>query len=56
MARAAKLLGAEVILTGVSPAAARALVEVGFGLSGIVTLGTLETGIAHALKRRSSER
>lgn len=51
-ARAARLLGARVVLTGVSPEVARTLVTLGTELSGIVTLGTLEGGIAFALRRR----
>ncbi|MGK3987222.1 PAS domain-containing protein [Sorangium sp. So ce136] len=52
-AGAARLLGTEVILTGISPEVARALVEIGTDLSGITTLGTLEAGVAHALGRRA---
>lgn len=50
-ARAARLLGAEVILTGIEPGAARALVEVSADLTGVQTLGTLQAGVAHALSR-----
>jgi PAS domain S-box-containing protein len=49
VARAARLLGAAVILAGVSPSVALALTDSGADLRGIVTVGTLETGIAHAL-------
>jgi rsbT co-antagonist protein RsbR len=52
IARAARLLGAEVILTGISPVVAQSLIKVGTDMRGIVTLGTLEAGIAHALKKR----
>jgi PAS domain S-box-containing protein len=48
-ARAARLLGARVVLTGISPEVAQALVEVGADLSDITTLGTLASGIAFAL-------
>ncbi|WP_433928876.1 PAS domain-containing protein [Sorangium cellulosum] len=51
-AGAARLLGTEVILTGISPEVARALVEIGTDLSGVVTRGTLEAGVAYALGRR----
>jgi rsbT co-antagonist protein RsbR len=48
-ARAAKLLGAEVMLTGVCPEVAQALVTVGADLGGIPMRGTLRDGIASAL-------
>lgn len=51
-ARAARLLGAEVILTGLDPAAARTLVEISTDLSGVLTLGTLQAGVAYALNCR----
>jgi rsbT co-antagonist protein RsbR len=49
-AQAARLLGAQVVLTGIGPTVARALVELNADLGGIVTYGTLQAGIAHALK------
>jgi anti-anti-sigma regulatory factor len=55
-ARAAKLLGAEVILTGIQPEIARTLVELGVDLGGIVSLGTLQGGVAHALRRGAQGR
>lgn len=51
VARAARMLGSEVVLTGIGPDAASALVEAGADLSGIVTVGTLQAGIAYGLKR-----
>lgn len=51
-ARAARLLGAEVILTGVSPEVARVLVELSIDMGGLVTCSTLERGIAHARRPR----
>ncbi len=48
-AQAVQLLGARVILTGISPAMAQTLVHLGADLSGIITLSTLQAGIAHAL-------
>jgi anti-anti-sigma regulatory factor len=50
-ARAASLLGAEVILTGIGPALAQALVELGADLGGVVVRGTFQSGIAYALSR-----
>ena len=50
-ARAARLVGAEVMLTGISPVVAQTLVALGADLSGITTLATLASGIERALKR-----
>jgi rsbT co-antagonist protein RsbR len=47
-ARAVTLLGAQTVLTGVRPEVAQTLVGLGVDLSGIVTLGTLQDGIAYA--------
>ncbi|WP_437322654.1 PAS domain-containing protein [Sorangium sp. So ce381] len=49
-ARAAQMLGARVVLTGIRPEVARALIELGADLTGIVTMGTLQSGIAYALR------
>jgi len=54
-AKALRLIGAEVVLTGVRSAFARILVEEGVGL-GIPTENTLERGIAYALRRTSVAR
>ncbi|WP_437528437.1 STAS domain-containing protein [Sorangium sp. So ce726] len=48
LARAAQLLGAQVVLTGIQPGVARTLCEIGAELTGIITLGTLQSGIAYA--------
>jgi len=50
-ARAARLLGARVLLTGIRPEIAQTLVALGTDLAGVVTLATLESGIAYALAR-----
>jgi rsbT co-antagonist protein RsbR len=58
-ARAASLLGARVIVTGVGPDVARALVALGADLSGVMTSGTLQQGVASALaggRGRGTER
>ncbi|MGK3990377.1 PAS domain-containing protein [Sorangium sp. So ce136] len=47
-ARAAGLLGAKVVLTGIQPAIARAMIELGVDLRGVITAGTLHAGIAYA--------
>ncbi len=52
-AQAVKLLGATVILTGIHPEVAQTLVGLGIDLRGIVTCGTLQSGIAYALERSS---
>ncbi|WP_437742776.1 PAS domain S-box protein [Sorangium sp. So ce1504] len=54
VAQAARLLGADVVLTGVRPVVAQALVDLGTELRGLVTCGTLQSGIAYALKRRGA--
>ncbi len=48
-ARAVKLLGAQVILTGIQPQIAQTLVHLGIDLHGIVTRSTLQAGIAYAI-------
>ncbi|NJN16125.1 MAG: PAS domain-containing protein [Oscillochloris sp.] len=49
-ARAVSLLGAQVLLTGIRPEVAQTLVQLGVDLQGIMTRGSLQDGIAHALK------
>ncbi|HZF49691.1 MAG TPA: STAS domain-containing protein [Polyangiaceae bacterium] len=53
IARAARLLGSRVILTGIRPEVAQALVSLGHDLSGVVTRHSLQSGIAYALSRGS---
>lgn len=48
-ARAVELLGAEVVLTGISPTVAQMLVEIGTDLGRVVTQGTLQGGVAYAM-------
>ncbi|MBZ5710512.1 STAS domain-containing protein [Nannocystis pusilla] len=50
-ARAVRLLGAEVVLTGIRAEVAQALVGLGVDLGNIVTRGTLQSGIAFAMRR-----
>ncbi len=52
-AHAARLLGTEVILTGIRPEVAQTLVHIDTKLGSITTRGTLQSGIKHALGRRS---
>lgn len=49
-AQAIRLLGARVVLTGIGPSMAQTLVSLGIELSHIVTRGSLQSGIAYALK------
>jgi PAS domain S-box-containing protein len=52
-ARAVRLLGARVILTGIGPAMAQTLVHLGADLGDLVTRGTLQAGIAYALQQET---
>ena len=47
--RAASLLGARCVLTGLSPGMARTLVEIGADLSEVTTLSSLREGLRHCL-------
>lgn len=49
-AQAVRLLGADVVLTGIRPEVAQTLVGIGADLSGIITCSTLQSGIAYALR------
>lgn len=53
-AQAARLLGAQAILTGIKPEVAQTLVHLGADLSGIATRGSLQDGIAYALNGAAS--
>lgn len=48
--RAVRLLGARMVLTGVQPEMAQLTASLGEDLGDILTLGTLESGIAYALR------
>lgn len=48
-AQAVRLLGAQVVLTGIGPSMAQTLVHLGADLSSITTRGSLQAGIASAL-------
>ena len=52
IAQAARLLGAEVILVGVSPQTAQTMVAAQLDLRGLVAFGTLQVGLEHLLARR----
>jgi rsbT co-antagonist protein RsbR len=48
VAKSIRLLGADVIITGMSPSIARTLVSLGADFARLTTCGTLRDGIAHA--------
>lgn len=50
--RAVRLLGADVVLTGIRPEVAQALVELAVDLGAVVIRSTLESGIAWAMRQR----
>jgi anti-anti-sigma regulatory factor len=52
-ASALRLLGAQAMITGISPDMARSLVSLGLDLGALVTQSTLAAGIAHAMGRSS---
>jgi len=51
-AQAIQLLGAQVMLTGIQPQIAQTLIHLGVDLSGIITYGRLQSGIASVLKSK----
>ena len=53
-AQAARMLGAQVVLTGISPEIAQTLVHIGAEMREMVAKPTLQQGIAYALSRRVS--
>jgi rsbT co-antagonist protein RsbR len=50
-AQAVRLLGAEIVLTGIGATMAQTLVHLGADMSTITTRGTLQDGIAYAMER-----
>lgn len=50
--QAAELLGARCVLTGLSPAVAQTLAEIGADLGGVATLRNLKEGLRHCLLAR----
>lgn len=52
-AQAVKLLGTQVMLTGIQPQIAQTIVHLGIDLSGIITRGSLQAGIAYALWQKA---
>ncbi len=48
--QAARLLGAQIVLVGIKPEVAKAIVGLGVGLTGIVTRSDLQAGIEYALE------
>jgi len=48
-AQAVRLLGAQVVLTGIRPEVAQTLVGLGTDLGGVITRSPLQSGIAFAL-------
>lgn len=51
-AAAVRLLGARLIVVGLSPGVAQTVVELGVDLTGLTTLSTLQAGLDHALALR----
>jgi len=54
-AQSARLLGATVLLTGIKPQVAQVMVQLGIDLQDVVTLGSLKSGIAYAMRSLSDE-
>ena len=50
-ASALRLLGAQAVITGIGPGVAQTLIGLQIDFGSIVTMGTLQSGIAYALKR-----
>jgi rsbT co-antagonist protein RsbR len=54
-AQAVKLLGAQVMLTGIQPQIAQTLIHLGVDLGGIQTRGSLQVGIQSAMHQHAYE-
>ncbi|NJP05339.1 MAG: PAS domain S-box protein [Chloroflexaceae bacterium] len=52
LAQAVQLLGAQMVLTGISPLLAEELVQIEHPIKGIVTHNTLQAGVAYVLQQR----
>jgi len=50
VARAVRLLGTRMVLSGIGPEVARTLIMIGADLSGILTCANLQAAVAHAVK------
>lgn len=55
-AQAARLLGAQVVITGIGPEIAQTLVHIGTELAGMIAKPNLQEGIAFALRQRNGDR
>jgi anti-anti-sigma regulatory factor len=55
-AQALRLLGAEAVLSGMRPEIAKAFIALGVELGAVTTQGTLQSAIAHALRRTAAPR
>lgn len=55
-ARAVRLVGADVIVTGMRPEVAQTLISLGTSFEGITTLATLQAGIRFAMRKVARER
>ena len=56
VAQAIRLLGADVVITGIQPSIARTLVDLGADLGSLATRATLRDGITYALRHSSRRR
>lgn len=55
-AQAAKLLGTQVVITGMHPEVAQTLVQLGVELQGLISMANLQGGIGYALRQESRHR
>jgi len=55
VSQAVRLLGANVVITGLSPEVAKTLVTLGVELTGLKVCGTLQDGIVHAMKKSPTD-